>query len=37
MAAPNGLFANDVVEYKFVINNPLLFDAIFDAFGYEPV
>ena len=33
----NGQFENDAEEYAFVLNNPLLFDAVFDAFGYEHV
>jgi hypothetical protein len=30
-------FQNDAEEYAFVLNNTLLFDAVFNEFGYEPV
>lgn len=37
MAAPNGNFQNDEEEYEFVLNSYLLFDAVLDAFGEEPI
>jgi hypothetical protein len=37
MATNNGNFQNDAEEYEWVLNNKLLFDAVFDAFGYEPI
>ena len=35
--AANGHFQNDAEEYEFVLNNYLLFNAVFDAFGDEPI
>lgn len=36
-ADANGCFQNEVDEYAFVLNNPLLWDAVFNEFRYEPV
>lgn len=35
--ATNENFQNDQEEYEFVLSNYLLFDAVLDAFGDEPV
>ena len=39
MAAPNanGCFPSEADEYEFVLNNALLWDAVFNEFGYDPV
>lgn len=39
MAGPdaNGCFLSEADEYKFVLNNTLLWDAMFNEFGYDPV
>ena len=30
-------FENDAEEYAFILNNPLLFEAVIKEFGYKPV
>ena len=35
--AANGNFQNDAEEYEWVLNNSLLWDAVFNHFGYDPV
>lgn len=35
MAANNGNFQNDAEEYEWVLNNSLLWDAVFNHFGYD--
>lgn len=35
--AANGNFQNDAEEYEWVLNNGLLWDAVFNHFGYDPV
>ena len=39
MAGPdaNGCFLSEADEYEFVLNNTLLWDAVFNEFGYDPV
>lgn len=39
MAAPNenGCFPSEADEYEFVLNNALLWDAVFNEFRYDPV
>ena len=39
MAAPNanGCFPSEADEYEFVLNNALLWDVVFNEFGYDPV
>lgn len=35
--AANGNFQNDAEEYEWVLNNSLLWDAVFNHFGYDPI
>lgn len=39
MAGPdeNGCFPNDTAEYAFVLNNGVLWEAVYNQFGYAPV